>query len=128
MKAVGTKSSPPAASATFELSQLAEVEMPKHWNVVPTTDSIDIYKLKRDAGGRHDMAVNVTVRRNLSWTIRFEGRQVPTSCELFDDFPFSSHLQQHFTRYSLASIQLSSAPGNLDEAERRCDERRERAW
>ena len=80
-------SSPHIARATFELSQLARVELPEHWNVIPTTDSVDIYKLERDAEGRHHMSVNVTVQRNLSWTIRFEGRQVPASCELFDDLP-----------------------------------------
>ena len=111
-----TTSSPPAASTTFsELSQLAEVEMPEHWNAIPTTDSIDIYKLKRDASGRHHIAVNVTVRRNLSWTIRFEGKQVPTSCELFDDSPLflTSPTTLHKVLTCLDSVVL--CPGNPDE-------------
>ena len=105
----------PLPSTPSTISQLAESTISKHWKVIEGNESIDFCKLEKGSDGRHHVAFNVTIQSNLSWSVAYKGKEIPTACEVLDDFPLHLSSQRKVQEILAHLDQVLPCPGNPDE-------------
>lgn len=105
--------SPPSQDVSMQgLACFTGMKLPDHWRSNEEPEYTDFYKLESCSDAVCQISFNLKVRKNLSWAVTFRGKDVPSGCELFDNFPL--HLALPETVYALLTFlnTLVLCPGN----------------
>ena len=102
-------------SSPFTISHLAEIPVNKQWRVFKRTESVDFCKLKEHSNGRHHVTINLTILKNLSWSVAYKGNKFLQCVMCLMSFPLlltsSSQVKEMLTCLNQAVL----CPGNPDD-------------
>ena len=95
---------------------LISISLPHQWQIVPSTDDVQYCKMGSDLDGPCKVVSSIKIRKDLSWSVYANGKEVPTTCSVLTSFPRLISSPSVVGHNMIQSIsQAVICPGNPDE-------------
>ena len=94
---------------------LISISLPHQWQIIPSTDDVQYCKMGSDLDGPCKVVSSIKVRKDLSWSVYANGKEVPTTCSVLTSFPQSISSPSVVGHMIQSISQAVICPGNPDE-------------